>query len=152
MNSPHKGQWRGALMFSLVCAWINCWVNNHEASDLRRHRSHYDVTLMKKGAENRIIKPMHLMLVISELPKLTQQECIYFVQLRSYTGTIYAFNPLWPGDVIWWHTCGSTLAQVMACCLMEQAITWNNDLSSSVLWHLAKTNFIYVMKYTATMQ
>ena len=22
-NSPHKGQWRGALMLSLMCAWIN---------------------------------------------------------------------------------------------------------------------------------
>ena len=29
VNSPHKGQWRGALMFSLICAWINVWVNNH---------------------------------------------------------------------------------------------------------------------------
>ena len=25
---PHKGQWRGALMFSLICVWINRWVNN----------------------------------------------------------------------------------------------------------------------------
>ena len=23
VNSPHKGQWRGTLMFSLICAWIN---------------------------------------------------------------------------------------------------------------------------------
>ena len=27
-NSPHKGQWRGALMLSLICAWTNGWVNN----------------------------------------------------------------------------------------------------------------------------
>ena len=33
MNSPHKGQWRGALMLSLICAWINGWVNNGEAGD-----------------------------------------------------------------------------------------------------------------------
>ena len=46
VNSPHKGQWRGALMFSLIYAWINGWVNNREASDLRRHRAHYDVTVM----------------------------------------------------------------------------------------------------------
>ena len=46
VNSPHKGQWRGALMFSLICAWINGWVNNREAGDLRRHRPHYDVTVM----------------------------------------------------------------------------------------------------------
>ena len=40
------GQLRGALVFSLICAWINGWVNNGEAADLRRHRAHYDVTLM----------------------------------------------------------------------------------------------------------
>ena len=46
VNSPHKGQWRGALMFSLICVRINGWVNNREASDLRCHRAHYDVTVM----------------------------------------------------------------------------------------------------------
>ena len=45
-NSPHKGQWRGALMFSLICAWINDWINNREAGDLRRHRDHYYVIVM----------------------------------------------------------------------------------------------------------
>ena len=48
VNSPHKGQWHGALMFSLICAWINVWVNNREAGDLRRHRAHYDVIVMKR--------------------------------------------------------------------------------------------------------
>ena len=47
VNSPHKGQWRGALMFSLICAWIKDWVNNREAGDLRRHRAHYDVIVMR---------------------------------------------------------------------------------------------------------
>ena len=46
VNSPHKGQWRGALMFPLICVWINNWVNNREAGDLRRHRGHYDVSVM----------------------------------------------------------------------------------------------------------
>ena len=43
VNSPHKGQWR-ALIFSLICVWINDWVNNRETGDLRRHRAHHDVT------------------------------------------------------------------------------------------------------------
>ena len=47
VNSPHKSQWRGALMFSLICAWINGWVNNREAGDLRRHCVHCDVIVMK---------------------------------------------------------------------------------------------------------
>ena len=45
-NSPHTDQWRGALMFSLICAWTNGWVNNQAAGDLRRHRTNYDVTVM----------------------------------------------------------------------------------------------------------
>ena len=40
VNSPHKSQWRGALMFYLICVWINGWVNNREAGDLRRHLGH----------------------------------------------------------------------------------------------------------------
>ena len=46
VDSPHKGQWRGALMFSLICVWINSWINNRDAGDLRRHRAHYDVIVM----------------------------------------------------------------------------------------------------------
>ena len=48
VNSQHKDQWRGALMFALICVWINGWVNNREAGDLRRHRGHYDVIVMGK--------------------------------------------------------------------------------------------------------
>ena len=43
---PHKCQWRGALMFSLICVWINDWVNNRESGNLRRYRAHYDVIVM----------------------------------------------------------------------------------------------------------
>ena len=46
VNSPHKGQWRGALMISLICVWINDWVNNRKAGDLRRYRAHYDVIVV----------------------------------------------------------------------------------------------------------
>ena len=46
VNSPHKGQWRGASMFPLTFAWINAWVTNREAGDLWRHRAHHDVIVM----------------------------------------------------------------------------------------------------------
>ena len=45
-RSPHKAQRWGALMFSLVCPWINGWVNDGEAGDLRCHRAHYDVIVI----------------------------------------------------------------------------------------------------------
>ena len=46
VNSPHKGQWPGALMFSWICVWINGWVTNREAGDLMRDRAHYDTFIM----------------------------------------------------------------------------------------------------------
>ena len=36
----------GALMFHVICAWINDWANSREAGDLRSHRAHHDVTVM----------------------------------------------------------------------------------------------------------
>ena len=46
VNSPHIGQWCGALMFSFTCARRNGLVNNREPGDLRSHSAHYDVTVM----------------------------------------------------------------------------------------------------------
>ena len=48
VNSPHKGQRRGALMFSLIYAWTNGWVSNREAGDLTRHWARYGVTATRK--------------------------------------------------------------------------------------------------------
>ena len=31
VSFPHKDQWRGALMFPLICAWTNDYVDNHDA-------------------------------------------------------------------------------------------------------------------------
>ena len=41
-------------VFSLICAWINAWVNNRGAGDLRRHRVNHDVILMVCMRKNRI--------------------------------------------------------------------------------------------------
>ena len=49
VNSPHKGQWRGALMCPLICVGINGWINNREFGDLRRYCVHYDVSVMDTG-------------------------------------------------------------------------------------------------------
>ena len=57
VHSPHKGQWRGALMFTLICARINGWVNNREAGDIRRHCTHYDVIIMGNALLADGIKP-----------------------------------------------------------------------------------------------
>ena len=49
-NSPITGEVSAqrpvTRRFDVFCTWINGWVNNREAGDLRRHRAHYDVILM----------------------------------------------------------------------------------------------------------
>ena len=57
MNSPHKGQWRRALMFSLICAWTNGWVHNRKPGDLRHHHAHFDVTVMELDSATSVPTP-----------------------------------------------------------------------------------------------
>ena len=46
VNIPPKSQWHGALIF-FICALTNSWANNRDAGDLRRHRAHYGVIVMR---------------------------------------------------------------------------------------------------------
>ena len=62
VNSPHKSQWRGVLMFSVVCAWTNAWANNRNAGVLWRHCNHYDVSVMK--VDRIVTSPPNLNLTI----------------------------------------------------------------------------------------
>ena len=86
VNSPHKGQWCGALMFSLICGWINDWVNNREAGDLRRYRAHYDVTVMRLnvrsqtdwGAEDQAKKIRDSPSLWWEIIQPTRRHCRYW--------------------------------------------------------------------------
>ena len=63
-KSPHKGQWPGALMLSLISAWINGWVNNRESSDLRRHRAHYNAILMCNSCQVKCMSLSQYMQII----------------------------------------------------------------------------------------
>ena len=82
LNSPHKRQWRGTLIFSLICVWINGWVNNREAADLRRHRAHYDVNIMEALCTLEIIVKWKHLLTHSDNTWLTMNTfinacCVY---------------------------------------------------------------------------
>ena len=52
VNSPHKGQWRGALIFSLIHTWTNGCINNCYVGYLRVQRAYYDVTVMANSNVN----------------------------------------------------------------------------------------------------
>ena len=69
-NSPVAGeflsqsQWRGALMFYLICGvWTHGWVNNWDAGDLRCHGAHYDVNVMANArCWNESLSPLFCLL------------------------------------------------------------------------------------------
>ena len=84
VNSPHKGQWRGALMFSLICGWINSWVNDQEVGELRRHHAHYDITVM-------FCSPPR---TPSKGPDILEQR----VMMTSSNGNIFCITGFWCGE------------------------------------------------------
>ena len=83
VNSPHKGQWRGALMFTLIYARINGWVKNREAGDLRRYRAHCDV-------------------IVLEWNPLTCHPCILWVAVWRWTAESAGLWR-WPHGPMDWH-------------------------------------------------
>ena len=93
VNFPHKGQWRGALMFSLNYAWINDWVNNREAGDLRRQHGHYDVIVMK-GSWCR-----------KRFPVLTSSWSIYLYSRASKRFTVFVGFALYRGTYFRFAIC-----------------------------------------------
>ena len=46
VNTAHKGQGRGALIFSLIYTWTNAWVRNQDAGGLKHHHAHYHISIM----------------------------------------------------------------------------------------------------------
>ena len=78
VNSPTKTS--GAelwCLFSLICAWINGWVKNRKAGDLRRYRAHYDVTVIQWGRGPP--EPLLVQLTACRLPRLYLTQCSFIV-------------------------------------------------------------------------
>ena len=94
VNFPHKGQWRGALMFSLIYAWINDWVNNREAGDLRRQPGHYDVIVMNYISLNSRVMcdAMFQSMLASKQDWITK--ALHCVLSRLISQASYSANPL----------------------------------------------------------
>ena len=92
-------QWCGALMLSLICVWINGCVNNREAGDLRRYRTHYDVTVFPNTSTTSLCRrngifSWEISLSIGRT-KTCYNSCIYMgyfsrvVQQTSYNEVFY---------------------------------------------------------------
>ena len=89
VNSPHKGQWRGTLMFTLICVWINGWVSNHEAGDLRCHCAHYDVTVMMARLPLQIASNSEFtVFVVSQIKLVNERSGFWWSQTAQHSCNI----------------------------------------------------------------
>ena len=75
-------------MFSLICVWINDWVNNRETGDLRRYRAHYDIIVMRQRIPSFACDRghgSHFKVLSFKLPK----GIIITTYISRYSDTIY---------------------------------------------------------------
>ena len=88
VNSPHKGQWRGALLFSLICAGINDWVNNRAAGDLRPRRAPNDVTVKFLRSSNTYLArfPLEMHCLFEQTAGPSQP---YWAEVRPLPGIVF---------------------------------------------------------------
>ena len=81
----------GALRFSFICARTNCWVNNRDPGDLRRHRARYDITVM---SWNNVVWQVF----VNHCAKIA------FLNILCFdNGHFVIFQQLWPADAICRH-------------------------------------------------
>ena len=92
VNSPHKGQWCGALMLSLICVWINGWVNNRKAGDLRRNRAYYDVVGMPTIGKQTLSRILVLHYVCWWLAIITPHGTCRFSDGQHQEPSLYGLN------------------------------------------------------------
>ena len=97
MNSPHKGQWRWALMFSLICDRVNGWKNNGEAGELRRHRTHYDVSV-----RSRYLKHGKVQTSRSTMWEVSTYLCSGYLLLAPKSP--YVRLTSYPTDSVFWYS------------------------------------------------
>ena len=135
VNFPHKGQCRGAFMFSLICAWINRWVNNREAGDLRRYYAHCDVIVMK--------------LIALRLLSLPWYHCLTIIAINHAGNRAYwPFNEHIDGNI--WKLFGSLQLQIFIWKLPPikscMHVKWN-DIYIYIYMYMYMYIYIYIYIY-----
>ena len=111
VNSLHKGQWRGALMFSLISAWTNSWTNNRYAGGFRRHRAHYDIIVM--------VSCSRFLILILLVPETEYSRCV---------GSIHMLLKSPVQQQTWYWLCTTdNIYHCPACTAPSHAINRAND-------------------------
>ena len=105
-------------MFSLICAWINGWVNNREAGDLRRHRAHYDVIVMRVA-------------LLLQTYNFTTRGCYYY---SNGTLTSIKWSPL--PTTFEHHFINTTILINTYCVDMYEWSDARKVLMKELIWHM----------------
>ena len=131
VDSSHKDQWHGALMFSLISAWTNGYANNRNAGDLSRHRAHYDVTVMCLLPD---------MLIKQGLFNGCNTARILIHETRKSQSTWRFDGCRWPGSHLApGHLQASCKRSTDAICAMNEiAVEWSPDLPDLTYWYLGQ--------------
>ena len=85
-------------MFSLICAWINGWVNNRQAGDLKRYHAHYDAIVMKESFKNSGFvdkcpkMKTALLAVAKQICKLRLFHILYAIMFKEHSTFPTIFN------------------------------------------------------------
>ena len=139
IDSHHKGEWCGAWMFSLICAWTNSRANNREAVDLSRHRAHYDVTVMVTTIWSSVVVGYWAVAVTASWDVLMGM-CMF---TRMYYIHVYIWNAC--GLLCIWKSLRMNTSLILItwvyvfCCCSCSCQKWRNkDLQSvkNVYWPL----------------
>ena len=101
-------------MFSLIFARINCWVNNRDAGDLRRHRTHHDVSIMidyQKNLYQNLSGLFHWQWAnIQYIPR--NMHTVF--ALLCFVVVIHWLISPYPSGLLHWHCGNLTIAPVPA--------------------------------------
>ena len=107
VDLPYKGKWRGALMFSLICAWTMVEQTSEKSVILRRNSAHYDVTLMTTANFNELLRGHSNASLILHVPRLHRVSKLYRVFINNILGQktrcVYCFRKLGSTTVVLWH-------------------------------------------------
>ena len=95
VDSPHKGQWRGTLMFSLICAWTN----SEQTIETQVCRNPIAVIVTPLQWEVRIYSELHytiqLFMVTTSISRSLLAVSVMLIPFYCNTSCIWSIRIIW---------------------------------------------------------
>ena len=132
--------WPSSMMFvqdnfKEIIKALHCWACVRGIHQWLVDSSH-------KGTVKQKTFPFHY--ILRNVSREWLETNLHYIMVVEWYFSLQRINSPWPSDAIRWHTSGSTLAQVMACCLLAPSHYLSQCwlIISKVQWHLSESNFI----------